>query len=129
MGQLDDLVMIDLITYFEQRIRSIGFPMSECSCKPGIICQQCMKSDSSRFDNDTKYGDYDNLHPDNVKTLSNHKYFLCPQAIPAYAFRTREWGICYIRRYQDLLLELTASSRDYRCVKPDASEVRPENDR
>jgi hypothetical protein len=106
ISQIDDLVMVDVKSYLSEKKEEnpwrisrnedcdrmdktdLRSPMSDCQCPN---CKRTQKN--HRFSN--FFEDYDNIgltdHP--KQRLSLHTYLLCPKFVPAFAFRTRRWGM------------------------------------
>lgn len=75
--------------------------ISDCVCR---VCRE------RRGTGDKKvlalFEDYCDMSPTERNQLSNHQYFLCPYQIPAFIFKTREWGKGRLRPPTPPLIEL-----------------------
>ena len=72
LGELDD---------------SLESGVSEC------LCDVCSKSKNRGIRPKTsRFSNYDDLYPEETKTLTNHQYFICDLSVYAYVFKTRSWG-------------------------------------
>lgn len=112
--QIDGQVMVDIPAFLEESRPNrssgpwdpsygydsdAGFPPVPCNGRDQCQCPACMdglvdSSHTRRAQNSTtaKFGNYSDLRPDMVAQLSDHQYFLCPQRIPVYFFKSRSWG-------------------------------------
>ena len=90
-------MMADVLAFYEQRIRpkpdywEDPSGKNSCTCRPSVLCPRCSNSKRHKFENDFKYGENDDIRPEHVEGLTDWQYFLCPQAVPVYSFKTREW--------------------------------------
>lgn len=100
--------MVDVLAYFEQEVR-LAERFDDCGCRPGLLCARCAESILHKFKNDLKYGNNDDIRPENVKELTDLQYFLCPHAVPAYSFKTREWGNYILSCSRHCILTLSQS--------------------
>lgn len=61
--------------------------VSEC------LCHVCSKSKQRGVRPKTsRYSSYDEFYPETTESLTDHQYFLCPPAVYAYVFKSRDWG-------------------------------------
>ena len=64
-----------------------GSGVSEC------YCDVCSNSKTRGIRPKTpRFSNYDDLYPEETKTLTNHQYFICGSEVYAYIFKNRAWG-------------------------------------
>lgn len=105
--QVDGLVMVDMESSDSEK--ACLKPNTDCrDFISDCVCRVCRKRHEI---GDKKmlalFEDYCYISPTELDQLSNHQYLLCPYQIPAFIFKTREWGKGRLGPPTSLLIELS----------------------
>jgi len=101
--QVEGLVMVDMKKYYTEIDRKNAKPtmpvvthvepekawVTDCSC---IVCS---RRKEERSTSEEAFGDYHGIYPEDNDRLTPHQYFLLPEIIWAFVFKTRTWGKFY----------------------------------
>ncbi|PSK36680.1 hypothetical protein B9Z65_1863 [Elsinoe australis] len=125
-------VMIDSEAYSHEtwNDRSSDLSLGRNKIEDDCDCTEC--SASRRLIKNDLDG-YDNISKGQIHSLSSHQYFLCPQSIPVFSFKAREWQLVDVSNLspatfsQDMIGTLVMDESRIRMLKGLAQNFTKEN--
>lgn len=84
--------MVDMESY--ERKKEILFESDNCrNFISDCICRVCRKRRETAGKKVLAlFEDYNDISPMERSDLTDHQYLICPSRIPAFIFKTRQWG-------------------------------------
>lgn len=90
--------MVDIKSYYNDSDNRLKRPtlLSLADCRTWVTDCTCAHCRQSRGDSTKNvkpmFGNYNGITTESWDDLTPHQYFLCEKRVPAFAFKTREWG-------------------------------------